>query len=103
MIYTVTEPAPQHTRKLSRVIIKPGYLKYIVCNNIILTDFTRKCLVPPAKPSTYSFNALSIPNQHIFTCLSVLSKPTSYKQACIHPGWRKAMYAEIQALKQNQT
>lgn len=96
-----THPTP--IRRSQRLSHKPSYLQDFVCNSILLKDVTTSCFVQSNNPTIYSFGALSIPNQQILHSLSNISDPTSFAEASTHPGWQKAMEAELEALKLNHT
>nr|XP_009788320.1 PREDICTED: uncharacterized protein LOC104236139 [Nicotiana sylvestris] len=93
---------PPPVRKYDRVTQKPAYLNDYICNIIYLSDLS-SCLSKPLKPTAFSFNALSMKNQHLLTSISSISEPRSYLQVSTHPGWKKAMDAEISALELNHT
>nr|XP_016483383.1 PREDICTED: uncharacterized protein LOC107804081 [Nicotiana tabacum] len=93
---------PPPVRISDRVTQKQAYLNDYICNNIYLSDLS-SCLSKPLKPNAFSFHALSIDNHHLLQSISTTSEPSSYLQASIHPGWKKAMDAEISALEINNT
>lgn len=80
---------------------KPSYLEDYCCNNIQLTDVTNACFVHPIQPTTFSFNSLSLSNQHMFHSISDVVKPKSYAHASKHTGWKATMDAELKALALN--
>ncbi|KAF3637033.1 hypothetical protein FXO38_23894 [Capsicum annuum] len=61
------------------------------------------CFSTPVKLQALSFNALSIPSQVILKSVFNIFEPSSYKSTSTHLGWKKAMEAEIEALKLNHT
>ncbi|XP_019225781.1 PREDICTED: uncharacterized protein LOC109207338 [Nicotiana attenuata] len=100
-VSTPRQEAP--LRRSDRITQQPVYLKDYVCNSIMFADLDRECFSHPTRRSAYSFSSLTINNQHLIQSLSTLNEPRSYEQASHHPGWRKAMESEIQALQDNQT
>lgn len=87
--------------RTQRMRHKPSYLEDYCCNNIQLTDVTNACFVHPIQPTTFSFNSLSLSNQHMFHSISDVVKPKSYAHASKHTGWKATMDAELKALALN--
>nr|XP_009780502.1 PREDICTED: uncharacterized protein LOC104229549 [Nicotiana sylvestris] len=71
--------------------------------NIMFTDLATTCFAQPCQPTEYCFSSLSPNNQHVMQSLYTLTEPSTFSQACQHPGWIKAMNAEIKALEDNHT
>jgi len=105
----LTSPTDPHStispdlppRRSVRPSKPPSYLQDFICNSILLPDVTNSCFVHPTSPTSFSFGALSLPNQHIFHSLSTVIEPNSFGEASQHPGWTKAMKDEIAALQLN--
>lgn len=90
-------------RKSDRVSHKPAHLDDYICNTILLFDLTFSCFTLSYKSTTFSFGALSLNNQNWLKCVTHISEPNSYAQASTHPGWKKAIEAEIATLELNHT
>nr|XP_016465854.1 PREDICTED: uncharacterized protein LOC107788669 [Nicotiana tabacum] len=96
-----TPQKPMPLRRSGRVSTQPIYLKDFMCNNIMFTDLATTCFTQPCQPTEYCFSSLSPNNQHVMQSLSTLTEPSSFSQACQHPGSIEAMNAEIKALEDN--
>lgn len=90
-------------RRSGRVSSQPVYLKDYVCSSIMFTDVDRACFAQSSRPKECCFSSLSPNNQHVMQSLSIQTEPYTFGQACQHPGWIKAMDAEIKALQDNHT
>nr|XP_016476676.1 PREDICTED: uncharacterized protein LOC107798213 [Nicotiana tabacum] len=73
-------------RKSERVTKFPEHLKDYVCNNIYLTDVSSACFTQLSQPSSFSFTALSFQNQQLLKSIAIVTEPTRFTQASLHPG-----------------
>ncbi|XP_075082891.1 uncharacterized protein LOC142166919 [Nicotiana tabacum] len=76
------------------------YLSHYICD-------ASYSVISPNLPFTpfhsYSFSALSQPNQQFVNSIWQIFEPNSYQEAAIHPGWQAAMAKELEALESNCT
>lgn len=79
-------PVPNHQlRRSTRNTKIPTHLNDFICNHVYLTNVSDTCFSQPAQPSTFSFGALSLQNQHLLGSISTIVEPTSFEQACLDP------------------
>lgn len=94
---------PVILRRSTRSLKTPAYLEDYVCSTVHLADVSNFCFLSSVQTPSFSFNALSSPNQHFLNSLSHIHEPNSYSQAVLHPGWQDAMAKELDALLVNNT
>ena len=113
---SVSPPSPQPQRKSSRPQKAPSYLLDYHCNLasahvLALASITQSHDSSASTPlgilypisSTLSYDRLSTCHRAFAISLSVSKEPDSYAKVILDPRWQKAMQAEFDTLKANNT
>jgi len=96
--HSISPTIPLPPCKSTRISTPPSYLKDFVCSSSRASHFSSSHWC-----NLVQFSASSPDQQQHILHLDHLHEPSSYKEAAISPHWVKAMPAELDALKANQT
>lgn len=81
----------------------PSYLKDYICDTIYLSNVTDSCFTIPIAHVFLLVFTLFAHSQVFLNFVLLVIKPSSYSQACTHPGWVQATKDEIDSLLLNLT